>query len=489
MIDASEAGLRATGMEWQNRRRWIGLAVLLTAIFVATLDNFIVFVAIPSIRADLGATFSQVEFVIAGYTLTFALGLITSGRMGDRFGRRRMFLIGFAAFTIASGLCGLAPTASSLVLFRIMQGIASAVLAPQVLALVRVTFFSPRDRATAFAWMGVAIGMGGVLGQVLGGFVVSADFLGLHWRPVFLINLPVGIYALLVGPFVLDESRASGVQRLDLAGAALSSLGLGMLLFPLIEGREAGWPAWSLAMVASSFAVLALFMAHQYRKTVDGTSPLLDTALFQDRAFSVGLLLILLFYGTISPFILSYSYLTQIGFGLSPVMSALYFSPLPITFVITNLLVGRFGGTDARRTLFAGAVLAAIGTLLSYVACALMPASAFTPAYVIPGLTALGLGQGLFMTPVVNAVLTEIPDNHTGAASGVLNTMQRVGNALGVAILEIPFFAALERGQHGGIPLAQAYTSAFSAVAVWLAGVLVVVILLLRFLPSRQAAT
>ena len=478
-------GLSQADAQRREPRRWIGLAVLLTAIFVATLDNFIVFVAIPSIRSDLGATFSQAEFVVAGYTLTFALGLITSGRMGDRFGRRRMFLIGFAAFTVASGLCGLAPTASSLVVFRVLQGVAGAVLAPQVLALIRVTFVSPRDRATAFARMGVAIGMGGVLGQVLGGLVVSADLLGLHWRPVFLINLPVGICALLIGPFVLDESRAAGVQRLDLAGAALSSLGLGMLLFPLIEGREAGWPAWSIAMLTASFAVLALFMMHQHRKTVRGTSPLLDTNLFRDRAFSVGLLLILLFFGTISPFILSFSYLTQIGFGLSPVMSALYFSPMAIVFVITNLSVGRFGGTDARRTLFAGAVLATGGTLLSYAACMLVPSTAFTPAYIIPGLIVLGLGQGLFMTPVMNAVLTEIPEAHTGGASGVLNTIQRVGNAMGVAILEIPFFAVLGRAQHEGVPLAQAYTSAFASVAAWLATVLIAVVLLLRLLPSR----
>jgi EmrB/QacA subfamily drug resistance transporter len=362
MIDAS-GSVTPSAAQGQFSKRWIGLAVLLTAVFVSVLDNFIVFVAIPSIRSDLEATFSQVEFVVAGYTLTFALGLITAGRMGDRFGRRRMFLIGFTAFTIASGLCGLAPTASSLVVFRIVQGIAGAVVTPQVLSLVRVTFVSPQDRAKAFAWMGVAIGMGGVLGQVLGGIVVSADILGLQWRPVFLLNLPVGVCALLVAPFVLDESRASGVQRLDLVGAALSAIGLGLLLYPLIEGREAGWPASSLIMLVSSFAVLALFMAQQHRKTIGGNSPLLDTSLFRDRAFPVGLLLVLLFFGTISPYILSYSYLTQIGFGLSPVKSALYFSPMAITFVITNVSVGRFGGTDAQRTLFAGAVLAAAGTL------------------------------------------------------------------------------------------------------------------------------
>ena len=486
MIDAS-GSVTPSAAQGQFSKRWIGLAVLLTAVFVSVLDNFIVFVAIPSIRSDLEATFSQVEFVVAGYTLTFALGLITAGRMGDRFGRRRMFLIGFTAFTIASGLCGLAPTASSLVVFRIVQGIAGAVVTPQVLSLVRVTFVSPQDRAKAFAWMGVAIGMGGVLGQVLGGIVVSADILGLQWRPVFLLDLPVGVCALLVAPFVLDESRASGVQRLDLVGAALGAIGLGLLLYPLIEGREAGWPASSLIMLVSSFAVLALFMVQQHRKTIGGNSPLLDTSLFRDRAFPVGLLLVLLFFGTISPYILSYSYLTQIGFGLSPVKSALYFSPMAITFVITNLSVGRFGGTDAQRTLFAGAVLAAAGTLMGYAACAVIPSAAFTPAYVIPGLIVLGVGQGLFMTPVVNAVLSEIPEAHTGAASGVLNTMQRVGNALGVAILEIPFFSALETARRSEASHAEAYTAAFASVAAWLTVALVVVVLLLRLLPSRSS--
>src|ERR1700751_3041252 len=198
MVELADSMVPAIVGADRSLRRWIGLGVLLTAIFVAALDNFIVFVAIPSTRRALGATNAQAEFIVAGYTLSFALGLITSARLGDRFGRRRMFLIGFAAFTVASGLCGLAPTASSLIIFRVVQGIAGAVLTPQVLSLIRVTFVSPRDRATAFAWMGVAIGMGGVLGQVLGGIVVSADILGLQWRPVFLLNLPFGVWALLV---------------------------------------------------------------------------------------------------------------------------------------------------------------------------------------------------------------------------------------------------------------------------------------------------
>jgi EmrB/QacA subfamily drug resistance transporter len=486
MVELADSMVPAIAGADRSLRRWIGLAVLLTAIFVAALDNFIVFVAIPSIRSDLGATVAQAEFIVAGYTLSFALGLITSARLGDRFGRRRMFLIGFTSFTVASGLCGAAPDPSSLIVFRVVQGIAGAMLTPQMLAIIRVTFIEARERATAFAWMGVAIGLGGVLGQVVGGFVVSADFLGLSWRPVFLINLPVGIFALAAGPFVIDESRAPGVQRLDLVGAALSSLGLGLLLYPLIEGREAGWPAWVWAMLVSSSIVLGVFVIHQHRKSLAKTSPLLDTELFFDRAFCIGLVLILLFYGMISPFMLSFSYLLQLGYGQSPIASALYFSPLAITFVITNLSVGRFGGADARRTLMAGAIICAFGYALTYAAAAFIP---FAPGYLVPGIVLLGLGQGLFMTPVVNLVLSEIPEQHTGAASGVLNTMQRVGNALGVAVLEIPFFATFDQARSAGATMVQSYTSAFAVVAAWLAVVMVAVIVLLRFLPSRGVAT
>jgi EmrB/QacA subfamily drug resistance transporter len=487
MVELTDSMVPAIAGADRSLRRWIGLGVLLTAIFVAALDNFIVFVAIPSIRSDLGATIAQAEFIVAGYTLSFALGLIASARLGDRFGRRRMFLIGFTSFTVASGLCGAAPDPSSLIVFRIVQGIAGAVLTPQMLAIVRVTFIEAHERATAFAWMGVAIGLGSVLGQVVGGFVVSADFFGLSWRPVFLINLPVGIFALTVGPFVIDESRAPGVQRLGLVGAALSSLGLGLLLYPLIEGREAGWPAWVWAMLVSSSIVLGVFVVHQHRKSLAKTSPLLDTELFFDRAFCIGLVLILLFYGTISPLILSLSYLLQLGYGQSPVASALYFSPLAITFVIANLSVGRFGGADARSTLMAGAIICAFGYALTYAAAAFIPA--FAPGYLVPGIVLLGLGQGLFMTPVVNAVLSEIPERHTGAASGVLNTMQRVGNALGVAVLEIPFFATFDQARSAGATMVQSYTSAFAVVAAWLAVVMVAVIVLLKFLPSRGVAT
>jgi MFS family permease len=211
-----------------------------------------VFVAVPSIRTSLGATFGETELIVAGYGLMAAVGLIISGRLGDSFGRRRMFMIGFGAFTIASGLCGIAQSPVALIISRLIQGCAASVLLPQVFALIRVTFTDAKERAKAFGWMGVTIGVGAIAGQIVGGLIIAADIWHLGWRPIFLINLPVGVCALIGAPLLVAESVNDARERLDLVGALLSALGLGLLLYPLIEGREAGWPIWSLSMMGAS---------------------------------------------------------------------------------------------------------------------------------------------------------------------------------------------------------------------------------------------
>jgi EmrB/QacA subfamily drug resistance transporter len=468
-------------------RSWVGLAVMLTGTFVAVLDNFIVFVALPSIRAMLGASFAEAELVIAAYTLTFAMGVITAGRLGDRFGRRRMFMIGFAAFTVSSTLCGLAPSPRTLILFRIAQGLSAAVLSPQVLAIIRVTFTDTSRRATAFAWMGVVIGLASVAGQIIGGGIIAADIGGLSWRPVFLINLPVGVFALLVAPYVLEESRAHNLHRLDISGALLSALGFGLLLYPLIEGREAGWPRWSFVMLATSVVVLVIFGAHQNAKSRRNASPLLETSLFRERAFTVGMVLTLLFYATLSPIFLSFTYLVQLGFGQSPLQAALDFSPLAAAFAITSLVAGRLTRNGARNVLMAGATITLVGTGWAWFVC--LHVQAMVPGDLIPALVVLGIGEGLFMTPITNAILSAVHDHHAGSASGVLTTMQRTGNALGIAVLEIPFFVTLEHARASGAGQAPAYTAAFASVAASVSAMIALVIVLLFFLPSGRATT
>jgi EmrB/QacA subfamily drug resistance transporter len=444
-------------------RRWLGLGVLLTGSFVASLDSFIVFVAVPSIRTSLGATFGETELIVAGYGLMAAVGLIVSGRLGDSFGRRRMFMIGFGAFTIASGLCGISQSPVALIISRLIQGCAASVLLPQVFALIRVTFTDAKERAKAFGWMGVTIGVGAIAGQIVGGLIIAADIWHLAWRPIFLINLPVGILALIGAPLLVAESVNDARERLDLVGAVLSALGLGLLLYPLIEGREAGWPIWSLSMIGAGVVVLGAFGLHQRWKTSQGAFPLLNTDLFRDRGFTVGLLLILLFFGTIGPLMLSFSYLAQVGFARSPMTAALDFSPLAISFTIASLLAGRQTHHGARKLLAAGAVVVAVGALAAYLVCSVLTSP--TPEGLILPLIVLGVGQGMFMTPVLNVVLSAIPENHSGAASGVLTTVQRAGYALGVAVLEVPFFTTLDGAKFAGSSQSGAYLAAFAAVS------------------------
>ncbi|WP_343713149.1 MFS transporter, partial [Inquilinus sp.] len=240
-------------------RPWLGLAVMLAGPFMTVMDVMIVNVAIPSIRLGLGASYAEAELVVAGYSLAYAVALITGGRLGDLQGRRRMFVTGLLGFALTSALCGLAASAQTLILARLLQGGAAALLFPQVFSLIRVTFPEPRDCAKAFAALGVVLGLAAVSGQVLGGILVAADLWGLGWRPIFLLNVPIGLLAAMAAPRLIPADRVAPGQRLDIAGVALSALGLGLLLYPLIEGREAGWPAWSLAMLAAALPVLALF--------------------------------------------------------------------------------------------------------------------------------------------------------------------------------------------------------------------------------------
>lgn len=463
-------------------RHWLGLAVLLTGLFVASLDTFIIFVAVPTMQASFGMTFAQTELVVAGYMLTFSTALITASRLGDRYGRRRLFIIGLAAFTATSGFCGVAWSPDALVAFRLAQGLSAAVLSPQVLAIIKVDFPRPADRAAAFGWMGLVMSMGAIAGQVVGGLLLSADLWGLGWRPLFLLNIPVGIVALVAAPYVLPESRTAA-KGLDLPGGVLSTLGLGLLLFPLIEGREAGWPAWAFIMLGGATVLLAGFAIHQHIQTKRGASPLLDTSLFADRRFTWGVVLILVFYALNAPLLLSLTYLIQTGLGNPPLQAALIFCPMPMSFAVASYLSGRVPARKAGAMLLAGVTLSILGAVAFLLACRFSSSLGF--ATLLPGLVLSGFGQGLFMTPVLNVVLSVVHEKHAGQASGVLVTVQRAGNAIGVAVLQIPFFIVLERSHRSGAPTTVAYADAFSALMVCIIVMLLVVATLLRMLATR----
>src|SRR5689334_22971945 len=247
-----------------NTNQWTALPVLLAGAFMVVLDFFIVNVALPSIAAELHAGASSLEWIVAGYGLTFAAFLIAAGRLGDGLGRRRVYAVGLALFTLSSAACGLAPSPTTLVIARIAQGFAGGVLMPQVLAIVGVTYRGP-DYVRALSIYGVVLGLAAVGGQVVGGALVETDLLGLGWRSCFLINVPIGIAALVLAPRLVPESRSEEAKRIDLAGAALLAAGLTSVLLPLIEGRQHGWPAWTWISLGVAPLIVGAFLRRQQR--------------------------------------------------------------------------------------------------------------------------------------------------------------------------------------------------------------------------------
>ncbi len=324
--------MNATSHDTTN---WAALPVLLAGAFMVVLDFFIVNVALPSIATDLGAGDSSLEWIVAGYGLTFAAFLITAGRLGDDLGRRRVYAIGLALFTIASAACGLAPSPTTLIVARIAQGVAGAIVMPQVLAILGVTYRGP-DYVRAMSFYGMALGLAAVGGQLVGGALVDADVAGLGWRSCFLINVPIGLIALALAPRLVPESRAERRKRIDVLGAAIVAVGLTAILLPLIEGRELGWPAWTWASLAAAPVLLSAFVLRQRRLADSGGDPLLELALFRERGFSAGIATQLFLATAQASFFVFLAIYLQLGRGLTALEAGLVFTILAVAYVATS---------------------------------------------------------------------------------------------------------------------------------------------------------
>ncbi len=436
-------------------RFWAPISVLLCAAFVVALDNLIVNVAIPHLKADLGAGYAAVQLIVVAYGLSFGMMLVTGGRLGDLYGRKRLFILGLAGFTLTSALCGLAPSAAVLVVARLLQGVTGALLNPQIVAMLRVQI-APERRRFAFALYGAALGLGAIAGQLLGGALVDWDLWGLGWRLVFLVNLPVGLAALPAAAWLLDETGRIRQVRFDIVGTALAAATLAAVLIPLIVGREAGWPLWTWALLAASLPLGVKFVRWEKAITWMGRAPLVDFRLFRVPGFVAGLILAATFYTTVSSFYLVLTLLQQLGLGSTALETGLVFLPAGIAFLVGTLAAVLFGG---RRTLDLG--LGCI--LLGYALMATTHLTAgpdWRPDALLPGLAALGLGQGLFLTPLLNVLLARVEAADAGSAAGILATAQQAGAALGIAIVGLLFFGALDgtpAGFRHGFELAARY--------------------------------
>jgi EmrB/QacA subfamily drug resistance transporter len=422
-------------------RRWLTLIVLLLAAFMNLLDVSIVNIAIPSIQRSLHATYADVQWALAGYTLAYALVLITGGRLGDTFGRKRLFLMGVIGFTIMSALCGAAVSPGMLIACRVVQGAMGAIMVPQVLAVIQV-IFPPAERIKALAGFGVTAGLGTVSGPLLGGLLIQHNLFGLGWRPIFLINVPVGILAVAASMMLVRESRAPRPPRLDPGGVTLISVALLALLVPLVQGREFGWPAWTFVSMAASVPVFALFIWYEAVKARRDGSPLMELSLFRERGFSVGMAIGLMFFLGIASFALVLTLLLQLGLGFTPLHAGLTFLPFSLGVLVSSGAAARLAPRFGRAVTMAGALVAAAG-MVGLIAIVHHYGTAITTWDLVPGLAAAGLGLGAVLAPLADIVLDRVPAQHAGSASGVFNTGLQLGNSIGIALIGVIFFGLL----------------------------------------------
>ncbi|UNO41787.1 MFS transporter [Streptomyces sp. MST-110588] len=414
-------------------RQWLALVVVLAGTCLVELDLSIVNVALQPIRSHFGAGVSELELIISGYTLAFGLTLVTGGRLGDIHGYRRMFIIGVAAFSAASLACALAWEPIPLIGFRVLQGVAAGLMLPQTLSIIQLEF-SGRHRARAFGLFGAVTGIAAIIGQIVGGLLIGLDIAGLSWRAIFLINLPIGLAAVIGALLLLPENRKKDRPSLDLPGVGLLTVALLCVIAPLVfGGGEHGHPLL-LLLVLAAIPAMAVFLRRENRAKRHHHLPLIDPELLRRRTFRAGVGLSLTFVaGNIGLFFLISLYF-QGPLGFSPLKAGLLFTPLALCFGIASLVAPKIGPKAGHHVLTIGYVINIAGTAALLGSAAVYGRQMPEIAIVIP-LAVIGFGEGLGFTPLINIVLAGVPERDAGSASGALETGIQIGSALGPALL------------------------------------------------------
>lgn len=456
----------------KDPRRWLALGVILSATLLGVLDFLIVNLALPSIKKTIGASDAQVQLTVAVYGLSFAIFLITGGRLGDIYGRKRVFQIGMAGFTLSSAACGFSQSPGQLVFFRIIQGAFAALMSPQVLATIQVLFEGhERDKATGF--VGATVGIGSFLGNVVGGWLVGANLFGLEWRPIFFVNVPIGIVALILAQILLHESKSRDAQKLDIAGALIAGLALFLLIFPIAEGREKGWPWWAFAMIVASLGIGWGFIQFEKALARRGGAPLIGMELFESSGYVRGLGAILLLFSGLSSFSFVLAQFLQDGLKVSPQHTGTIFAALSLSFFIASLGAVKIVRAIGPKTLIIGIAIMQIGQVLMVILC-LVYRGNLPPNWLIPVLFFYGIGQGLSVPQVIRQTLNNVGTQNAGAASGLLSTAQQIAFSLGVSVVGGVFFAFADRdGSPDSFALGTAAAFALNFCFVFAARVLV----------------
>jgi MFS family permease len=424
-----------------------GLIAVLLGAALPAVDFFIVNVALPTIDRTLNASASMLELVVAGYSIAYGLLLVLGGRLGDAFGRRRLYIVGLAAFTLTSLVCGLAPTAETLVLGRILQGAASALMLPQVLSTIQATT-SGEHRSRALGFYGATGGISMVLGQILGGVLVAADIGGTGWRPIFLVNVPIGIAGLILARRTVPETRSQRPAGVDVLGTLLLGLMLFAVLVPVMEGRTLGWPLWTWLLLALSPLVAVALVLVERRVERAGRVPLLPPSVLRMPSMRRGLLLGAPFFLGFGGFMFVAAVTLQDGLHLGPLASGMALAPMALGFFVASLISSRLVFRYGRGVITVGALVQATGIVVM-IGTILLAWPDLSALHLAPGMAITGFGQGIMMTALFRVVLSRVPVESAGVGSGSLVTVQQACLALGVATLGTLFLWLSEPGMLG----------------------------------------
>ncbi len=478
----------ASSYEKASLKSWISLLVLLLAGFMNFIDVTIVNVALPTLQKSFNASASQIEWVVAGFVIFFALGLLPFGRLGDIIGRRNLFLTGVFFFTLASVLCGLAPSIEILIGARILQGIGGAIVMPQVMAIIHVTF--PRQQqGAAFALFGLCASLAAVSGPIAGGLLIDANFFGWGWRMIFMVNIPIGIFTIFAGLRILPNIPGNSDLKMDWVGTIISITALLLIIFPLIEGRAYGWPLWTYAMIGMSVLVFASFYFWERYQERKGKAELLPVSLLTNRNFLLGVATMTFFFSGLPGFFMALALFLQLGFSFSPLMSGIATIPFPLGIFLATIITGNMGLKWLKQRLVLGTLILIAGMYLlrDSLEAVAVPLDSM---HFAPFLGIAGVGMGIAISAMFQTVLSGVPERDAGSGSGALQALQQVGGALGVALLGQVFFASLAATAKSASPSPADYALAMSNSIIYeLVVFSIVVVLALLLKPDEDVAS
>jgi EmrB/QacA subfamily drug resistance transporter len=473
------------------RAKTISLWVVLLAFFMDLLDSTIVNVAIPSIQRGIGASYSAVQWIIAGYSLAFALFLIAGGRLGDIFGYKRLFLVGIAGFTVASALCGLAGSTDALIAARLVQGLMAAMMVPQILSIIQVMYASAEERQSISAYYGALAGIATVAGPIVGALLIAGDLWGLGWRAIFLVNLPVGLAAVVLAAIYLPDAKSPHPLRLDVVGMFVVVLAMLMLMYPLIQGRELGWAPWTLISMGASLPLFILFGWSQVRRDQRDGSPLVVPRLFHHRSFVAGIVLMGGFFAIVTGFLMIFTIFLQVALDYGVLKAGLTGIPFSLGVSIASgisgpVLLPRFG----RKVVTAGPLVMAVG-LVGMIATIQHFGADVTPWQMTPALATSGVGMGFVVASVYPFVLADVQPRDAGSASGIVSAVGQIGGAVGIAVFAGIFFGLIGVGAEGHVAARMKQMNFQTAVVYtlgWESAALAALAWLTLLLPARAHA-